>query len=304
MVRKLRKREVTILLHGQTGAGKTTFLSLLNHYLCQRDLDDLFTTQLSERGPHLSDIFSQTQQADPRTIHCNETVFHILDTPGLADTGGIKVDKRNQANVMDAIAKSIKSIDAVLLIANGTVTRNEEALKYSLSIFSAMLPHLILRNVGIVYTHVTGGFLNFQSEALPEALRHAEHWSIQNPFALYEKYLDDIAKGISGEELESWREDITLSYRSTTRVLERLFVWLDQTPAQPVSQIIRLHSTSTSIEKEVEETLDWTTECDEIGTRLGISQDAFEKARKVVILSSSGLTCSNSMVVHSDCRRA
>jgi hypothetical protein len=120
---------------------------------------------------------------------------------------------------------------------------------------------------------------------------------------MYKKYLDDIAKGISEEELESWREDITMNYRSTMRALDSLFEWLDQTPAKPVSEIIRLHRTSTSIETEVLTVLDWTTECGEIGTRLDSCQSAIGKAQKVVILSSSAAICSNVMVIHLDRKR-
>lgn len=70
----------------------------------------------------------------------NGVTFRILDTPGLADTRGIAQDEQHKESIANAIKNSITTVDAVLILANGTVPRLGVATDYALSTLSSMFP--------------------------------------------------------------------------------------------------------------------------------------------------------------------
>ena len=102
-----KKRKLTILVVGETGAGKTAFLNLMINVLEGENpttYRDMFDTANEEGG---SKIGSQTREALVYEFSSlNGVRVRLLDTPGLADTRGMVQDERHKASIAHAIQRS------------------------------------------------------------------------------------------------------------------------------------------------------------------------------------------------------
>ncbi|KAJ1304177.1 hypothetical protein OPQ81_008577 [Rhizoctonia solani] len=147
-----RKIALTILLIGETGSGKTSFMSLLLNLFQGNGPFELKDKHFldSESGLDLS----QSKTTEPRLYSfttSNGIKMEILDTPGLDDTRGIKKDQKHVEKTYCAIQELVTRIDGVMIIANGTVQRLTLATDYTLNILATMFPRSILENIGIIF---------------------------------------------------------------------------------------------------------------------------------------------------------
>ncbi|KAF8642821.1 hypothetical protein AX16_009397 [Volvariella volvacea WC 439] len=180
----------------------------------------------------LSHQFSQTTRATLYTIASpDSTKIRILDTPGLADTRGIDQDNKHKAEINRAIKESISSVDAVLIMANGTVERLGVATDYTLNVITSMFPASIIDNIGFIFMNADPLTFNFKRESLPPELRQSKRWIIQNPLALYKNYLDQ---------------------KKAIETLNGFMKWLDERKVQPTKEINSLYQMSVSIESNIE----------------------------------------------------
>ncbi|XP_046457495.1 uncharacterized protein LOC124204467 [Daphnia pulex] len=125
----------TILLTGETGSGKTTWINAMVNYVLGVEWDDPFRFILVDedvRGG--SQANSQTQGVTAYDLH-HQNGFRIpfsltiVDTPGFGDTGGIARDKeitsaieklfkhKNGIEELDAVGFVVKSSDARLTVS-------------------------------------------------------------------------------------------------------------------------------------------------------------------------------------------
>ncbi|KAL3480985.1 hypothetical protein BJX99DRAFT_272191 [Aspergillus californicus] len=137
-------REVNILILGESGVGKSTFVNAFVNYLAFGSLDEglrdpklncvvpcSFTTQVvDEAGRMLSkDVVvgrdkdemdgsrgqSATQKATVYPLYFRDTLIRLIDTPGIGDTRGIDQDKQNMANML-AILRNYKDLHGILIL--------------------------------------------------------------------------------------------------------------------------------------------------------------------------------------------
>lgn len=137
-------REVNILIMGETGVGKSTFVNAFINYLTFTSLDDglknptlnwvipcSFTTQLiDDDGRMLSkdvvigkdeDEFdgsagqSATQRATVYPLYFRDTIIRLIDTPGIGDTRGVDQDKKNMANML-SVLRNYTDLHGILIL--------------------------------------------------------------------------------------------------------------------------------------------------------------------------------------------
>jgi hypothetical protein len=115
----------------------------------------------------------------------------ILDAPGLADTRGIDQDELHKKSITTEIQNHIASVSAVLILANGAVPRITVGMDYALSALSALFPKSLANNIAFLFSNVSTPLsFNFPKDAIPEALKNAPQFLIDNPIALQKKYLE------------------------------------------------------------------------------------------------------------------
>ncbi|KAF8346281.1 hypothetical protein F5887DRAFT_1132409 [Amanita rubescens] len=249
----------TILLVGETGKGKTSFLSLLANVLKGNDPKQykFFHDESNEAGGAKAQ--SQTNSAKLYELTSkNGITVRILDTPGLADTRGIARDEKHKASIAEAIEQSIPIINAVIILANGTEERLGVATDYALTTLSSIFPRTLADNIGIVFTNVASPLsLNFDPDSLPDALRGIQNnqFSLDNPLALWKKFIQFRGqRKMNKIDLESAVKE---RHTQALQQLVFLFDWLDTLVPRPTKEIINLYKNSQEIEDKIQSALEF-----------------------------------------------
>jgi hypothetical protein len=172
----------------------------------------------------------------------------ILDTPGLADTRGVHQDELHKESIRNQIKEHVDSVTAVLVLANGTVPRITVGTDYALSTLSAIFPKSLARNIAFVFTNVASPLhWNFAGDTIPDALKDAPRFLLNNPVAVQKKYLKlkrepsirkgsaDLVKAVKGSEEDA------------LEMMVELLDWLDGLEPQPASEIALHHDESQNV---------------------------------------------------------
>ncbi|QRV85029.1 hypothetical protein RhiJN_13045 [Ceratobasidium sp. AG-Ba] len=182
-------------------------------------------------------------------------------------TRGIEQDKIHKEEINHAIQKNITAIDAIVILANGTVERLGVATDYTFNTISSMFPYSIRENIGLILTNSDVLTTNFDPESLQPELRGSRRWMIQNPLALLKRYRQNI-NSLTNDELEQQEDQIRACYKGTVRALNNWLAWLDDRVVQPTIEIDRLYRISTDIESYMEAVLSTMARLSEQHTQL------------------------------------
>jgi AIG1 family len=258
---RVKKRTMTIILVGETGVGKTAFMSLLANICVGRQVDEFRLEHNTLNESNLSKNQSQTNTAMMYTFKRHDKcTLRILDTPGLCDTRGLEQDKEHKKSIAEAIKAQVQTLDGVIIMANGTLERVGPGVEYALHTLSTMFPRSIVNNIGFMFTNVPDALsFNFQSNTLPEELRNAERWTIQNPVAQFVKYQEaksnNSRRRQSEPQLRALQRLLHSNFAITMETLNCFFVWLDERKAQPTNTIVQLYEMTTKIEAAISNVL-------------------------------------------------
>ena len=175
----------------------------------------------------------------------------ILDTPGLADTRGIEQDEHHRRNILAEIRKHINAITAVLVLLNGTVPRITIGTEYALSTLSAIFPKSLVENIAFVFTNVPSPLSwQFSTDTLPDVLRDAPQFFLDNPLALQKKYLSlkhDLKRKNARMPI---RRGVLAGEERALEMLVNLFDWSDSLKSQPTTEIVYLYDRSHSTDRQ------------------------------------------------------
>ena len=154
--------EKVILLFGQSGSGKTTWInSIINHILNVKFEDDFrFKLEL--------DSAPNTQSESPRptiTIYkmYNERGMNIsfpltiIDTPGFGDRVGMEKGKEIEKQLNDLLKNHVGHVNAIAFVAASSTTRLTYTQRYVLDSFQRIFTPDIRENVFVLSTFADRG---------------------------------------------------------------------------------------------------------------------------------------------------
>ena len=162
----------------------------------------------------------------------------VLDTPGFADTCGIQQDHELHKNsIATQVNEHLDSVTAVLILTNGTVPGVTAGTAYALSTLSAILPQALAKNTAFLLTRVSSPlYQNFSGDTIPDVLKEAPQFLLDNPIALQGKYL----KLKDARTMKNWKEEmrktVTTGEERALEMLVHLFDWLDGLERQPTME--------------------------------------------------------------------
>ncbi|RSL54596.1 hypothetical protein CEP54_009771 [Fusarium duplospermum] len=171
MLRNLKPDSVNILILGETGVGKSTFINGFLNYLTYDTLDEAkaskklkllipcsFSTQIMNRDnpsqeiqerivrvgtPRLDEAEgvegnSATQQTNVYAITVGTKRYRLFDTPGIGDTRGAKHDNENIADMMKTLS-NYEDLHGILILLKSNSSRLNIMFKFCIK---ELLTHL------------------------------------------------------------------------------------------------------------------------------------------------------------------
>ncbi|KAF8722767.1 hypothetical protein RHS02_08680, partial [Rhizoctonia solani] len=240
---------------GETGCGKTAFMSLLQNLFQGRgalELEDLHDKTTDSK---LKKSCSQTEKAKLYELKTpgGEFTIRMLDTPGLGDSRGLDQDKVNQKEITNAISQ-LGTIDAVVIMSNGTTERLGPVTAYALQTLVTIFPRDILENIGFIYTHTRPLSFNFQPDSLPPELRKSPYWLVENPLALIVKH-NAMAQNETrtSKIIQKSVKEIHGVYDDTIETLDEWLEWINACPLQPTKGIQELYNRFVQVQSRLDD---------------------------------------------------
>ena len=166
---ELKIETIKLLVIGQTGSGKSTFINtLFNHIQGKKfnEKKDFIIPCIEQPNCTVPEFVNpkKTENLSPstesQTREC--TTYHIvgekydlyvIDTPGLGDTRGKEQDKINTMKIINGINKHAE-FNAICLCVKGSDNRINESLKYYISQIRKMLTQDCKDNFIICFSFV------------------------------------------------------------------------------------------------------------------------------------------------------
>ncbi|CAF4937052.1 unnamed protein product [Rotaria sp. Silwood1] len=175
--------DINVLLMGQTGVGKSTFINALANYLCNDTLEEVTNDQMQILIPSAFS-FTHEEMFDEKRIqvgeeneyeklnddgqtctrYCRSFVFpvgkknlRIIDTPGIGDTRGLEQDTKNFHEILTFISQ-YEHLNAICIL----LRPNEERLTILFRFcVNELLRHLhvsVRENIIFVFTNARSTF--------------------------------------------------------------------------------------------------------------------------------------------------
>ena len=189
-----------MLLIGETGSGKTSFLNLLWNCGMVQALGGDFGVDKLQQFRQFNDMSlenAESRQMESKTngvklydVQLSELKVGVIDTPGFGDPRGISQDKENVKKIIAALRYE-QFISCICLIINGRQARMSATLKYVMSEITAILPKEILNNIIVVFSNTSDPLdLNFDPKELDVFFGKSVTkcvFFIENPYCRFEK---------------------------------------------------------------------------------------------------------------------
>jgi hypothetical protein len=101
----------------------------------------------------------------------------------LADTRSIQQDELHKRSIVAQIKKHVDSVNAILVLTNGTLPRVTVGTDYALSTLAAIFPNRP-NNIAFIFTNVLSLlYLNTSWDTIPDILKDAPQFLLDNPVA-------------------------------------------------------------------------------------------------------------------------
>lgn len=245
-----------LLLIGETGSGKTSFLNLLCNYTNIKRLGGFKGLEQLKNFHDVELENAQSKQMESKTsgttlynIELNGLKIGVIDTPGFGDSRGMEEDKRHTQRIIAAL-KEVDHVNCICLVINGRLSRMTASLRYVLAEITAILPKKVLDNVVVIFTNTANLLaLNFEIESLTCYFgKDVENvFFIENPYCQFEK-----AKKIESKVKQKLLADtLREGFEQTGRVLDKMHGDIKDLKAVHTNYFTQLYDKKIEIERKV-----------------------------------------------------
>ena len=148
------KNCISILLIGESGVGKTTFInSLLNFIMNVKNDDEHRFLIVYENNKKNKEFLSQTKEVNIYYIksHNNYPPIKIIDTPGFGDTQGIDFDNKIMSMIYEKF-KTIKELNSVCIISKSNNARLNFSERYIFNNIYKLFANDLISNFIFLFT--------------------------------------------------------------------------------------------------------------------------------------------------------
>lgn len=176
--RKPPKKFRYVLLMGETGSGKSTFINYLANYFLEGTIESpktIIPTKWKSE-PTVPGYASHSEadvsdQSRSQTLECrmysflkNGIIYRFIDSPGFSDTtnsANNSVDNQITTSILTAVSK-LKELHAIILIVNGSSCKSTASTKTARQKIAGNFPDVFNSNMLAIFT-----FTEVKSELIP-----------------------------------------------------------------------------------------------------------------------------------------
>ncbi|KAF0530837.1 p-loop containing nucleoside triphosphate hydrolase [Gigaspora margarita] len=178
------REEINILLLGETGAGKSTFINAFANYFKFNSLDDAISGEIDalitssftitnencetktitivSKDEDKSDVVdnvggSTTKECGVYVFHAGENKIRFIDTPGIGDTRGIEYDEKNIENILKNI-RYHEDLNGICILLKPNNARLNIIFKYCIQELLSHLHKNAKDNIVFCFTNTRGTF--------------------------------------------------------------------------------------------------------------------------------------------------
>ncbi|XP_063058259.1 uncharacterized protein LOC134451788 [Engraulis encrasicolus] len=157
-VRSSSRPVKNILVVGETGTGKTTFINTLVNYLLGVQWGDNIWFQITQEDKEKSQAKSQTTAITVYEVFAESSSLRIIDTPGYGSTDGIDFDQMVAENLHRLFRSEdgIHEISAVGLVVKSGQNRLTDFQRYIFDAVLSLFGKDIEKNIAVLITHSDG----------------------------------------------------------------------------------------------------------------------------------------------------
>ncbi|CAG9982203.1 unnamed protein product [Clonostachys byssicola] len=161
---------INILILGETGVGKSTFINAFINYLSYETLDLAKASEQLETNPNQpieekiikvggrddeadgSRGASATQQTNVYSVNIGSATYRLIDTPGIGDTRGIQFDKQNMADILRTLS-SYENLHGILILLKSNNARLTITFRFCVKELLAHLHRSAVENIVFGFTN-------------------------------------------------------------------------------------------------------------------------------------------------------
>ena len=220
-----KDKRYKMVLIGETGAGKTSFVELLLNYAKQFGMENFDLEKVSSFVESSSIVTekksweSDTTQSKKYEADFGEFMLDIIDTPGFADTRGEDQKKENVANIINKVKEELY-VNSVCFIISGTQVRLTSVMSEVITAIVSILPPDVLSNIIIVFTKTRDRFsLKFDPKVLKKFQLSVPKdliFMVDNPYTRLQT--------VPGDDLdEETKEILSSDFATAHKMLEKMF---------------------------------------------------------------------------------
>lgn len=290
----IHREKFRMLLIGETGSGKTSFLNLLCNSKLIEELGLSCNPATMERIQSYNEIEVENATEHAMASKTSEAIMYhtqvcglkmtVIDTPGFGDSRGLDQDKKNVAKVIDMLRLE-RHINCVCIVINGRQSRMSASLKYVLSEISTILPKEIFNNIIIIFTNTADPLdCNFDIKELDAYIgaRKDEHfYYIENPYCKIEKSKQ--SRHLSNERIA---KSLGKSFQETADCLLAMKEKIKKFEDVHTYHFIKLYEKKEKIEKNIIDQLAAYDEQDSLAKQIKAKEEELEVALRTKKLNN------------------